>query len=106
MATENRIDRGDFVEVWEGEPTWDDPSVWSSYRVEFKPGTEPYIVETNERTLVERAAAALATNADFLDTPNASITQAQALVQIKALTRQVNGLVRLQLRALDSVDDA
>ena len=63
VSTERRVDRGDFVEVWEGEPTWDNPSVWSSYRVEHKPGTETYIVQTNERTIVERAVAALDTNA-------------------------------------------
>lgn len=41
-----------------------------------------------------KARNALAANQTFLDTPNGSITQADALVQLKALTRQVNALIR------------
>lgn len=107
MSTENRIDRGDYWEVLSGEPTWDNPAVWGSRSVEWKPGTEPHTVESNTRTLRERAADALTANKAFLDTPNASITQAAALVQIKALTRQVDGVIRLLvLERLDDITDA
>jgi len=57
----------------------------------------------NREVLLERAATALAANRAFLDTPNASITQAAALVQIKALTRQIDGVIRLLV--LDLLDD-
>ena len=62
------------------------------------------VVDVNRDTLHERAAAALTNNADFLAL--ASPTNAQAVAQIKALTRQVNGLIRLGLDRLDSIDDA
>jgi len=99
MATERRTDMGDFYEVLAGEPTWDNPAVWGSRGVEWKPGTP----EHNRRLLLGRAKDALAANKAFLDTANASITQAAALVQIKALTRQVDGVVRLLV--LDLLDD-
>lgn len=47
----------------------------------------------NADTLRDRAAQALATNAAFLAV--ASPTNAQTLAQVKALTRQVNGILRL-----------
>lgn len=56
----------------------------------------------NEVTLRERAANALQSNRDFLAI--ATPTNAQAVAQIKALTRQVNGLIRLAVGALDGTD--
>lgn len=65
------------------------------------------IEQYNTEVLLERAAAALVANKAFLDTPNGSITNADALAQIKALTRQVNGTIRLLvLDLLETVDDA
>jgi hypothetical protein len=54
----------------------------------------------NHATLVGRARDALAENATFLAI--GSPTNAQALAQIQALTRQVNAVIRLLARQLDS----
>lgn len=56
----------------------------------------------NRAAIVEQAVAALASNAAYLALP--SPTQAQAVAQVAALTRQVNGLARLLLQRLDSAD--
>lgn len=77
---------------------WDNGVLVEDYTVP-KP-----LTQYNAETLRERAATALTNNADFLAL--ASPTQAQAVAQIKALTRQVNGLIRLGLDRLDSIDDA
>lgn len=50
--------------------------------------------------LTQRANNALANNIDFLAQPR-PVTQAQALAQIDALTRQMNGFIRLFLRGAD-----
>lgn len=57
---------------------------------------------TNETTLTDKARSALTANATFLAI--ASPTNAQNATQIKALTRQVNALIRLVARALDTTD--
>lgn len=56
----------------------------------------------NAATIRDRAAQALSTNSDFLAL--ASPTNAQTLAQVKALTRQINGLIRLTLGRLDGTD--
>lgn len=56
---------------------------------------------TNRGTLTTRASAALTGNASFLAI--ATPTAAQVAAQVKALTRQVNALIRLQVGALDDV---
>lgn len=56
----------------------------------------------NAATIRDRATQALSTNADFLAL--ASPNNAQNAAQVKALTRQVNGLVRLVLGRLDGTD--
>lgn len=56
---------------------------------------------SNREELLSKAAAALAANSSFLDI--ASPTNAQAVTQIKALTRQVNALIRLQLNDLNDI---
>jgi hypothetical protein len=61
-------------------------------------------VEVNDQTLRDRAQTALANNQAFLAL--ATPTTAQAITQVKALTRQTNALIRLMLRALDNIDDA
>lgn len=55
---------------------------------------EPLPEEEQRADMQTKARNALAANQTFLDTPNGSITQADALVQLKALTRQVNALIR------------
>ena len=59
-------------------------------------------ITTNEADLIARAKTALTANAAFLalTTP----TTAQAVAQVKALTRQVNALIRLVGRDLLSTD--
>lgn len=58
--------------------------------------------QVNEETIRERAEAALADNLAYLGTQNPS--NAEAAAQIKALTRQVNGVIRLLLNRFDSSD--
>jgi hypothetical protein len=59
-------------------------------------------INTNDATLRQQASTALQANRDFLAI--AAPTQAQALAQIKALTRQNNGLIRHMLGLLDGTD--
>jgi hypothetical protein len=58
--------------------------------------------EGNRRTIEGQAAQALDGNRTFLAV--ASPTNAQNAAQVKALTRQVNGLIRLVLDRLDGTD--
>lgn len=60
------------------------------------------VAATNEQTLRNQAMQARATNDTFLGI--ASPTNAQIAAQVKALTRQNNGLIRLVLRRFDSTD--
>lgn len=57
---------------------------------------------TNEQTIKDRAATALQGNRDFLalQTP----TNAQVLAQVRALTRQATGLIRLALKRFEGTD--
>jgi aspartate-semialdehyde dehydrogenase len=58
--------------------------------------------EANRRVIETRGRQALEANATFLALPNP--TNAQNAAQVKALTRQVNGVIRLVLGALDGTD--
>lgn len=58
----------------------------------------------NEAALMSKARQALISNAEFL--ANTSVTNAQAVSQVKALTRQVNALIRLQVRDLSNISDS
>lgn len=62
----------------------------------------PPVADTNKRTLVDRAAAALASNAAFLAivTP----TNAQVVAQVRLLTRECTALIRLAVNQLDTTD--
>ncbi len=56
----------------------------------------------NEATIQQRATTALTANTTFLAVT--SPTNAQIAAQVKALTRQNNGLIRLVLRRFDGTD--
>jgi hypothetical protein len=56
----------------------------------------------NEETLRSQALTALQTNRDFIALP--SPTQAQTLAQVKALSRQSNGVIRMLLGQLDGTN--
>jgi hypothetical protein len=58
-------------------------------------------VEANRQDLLAKASAAINNNITFLNL--ASPTNAQTLTQVKALTRQVNALIKLAV--LDDVSD-
>jgi len=58
--------------------------------------------DSNRRTIEQQAAAALEDNRTYLAI--GSPTNAQNLAQIRALTRQINGLIRLQLQDLGGTD--
>lgn len=60
------------------------------------------LLAANEATIRDRATTALGTNTTFLGI--ASPTNAQIAAQVKALTRQNNGLIRLVLRRFDATD--
>lgn len=59
------------------------------------------VKETNKSTIQQQAEQALFDNRNFIaSTP----TQATAIAQTKALSRQVNGIIRLLLDKLDGTD--
>lgn len=58
--------------------------------------------EVRRRTIEAQAQTALANNAAYLAI--SSPTQAQAIAQVEALTRQVNKLIRLVLNRLDDTE--
>lgn len=66
-------------------------------------GAERYTwANPNEDAIRKAAATALETNRTFLAV--ASPTNAQTLAQVKALTRQNQGVIRLALNMLDGTD--
>jgi hypothetical protein len=77
---------------------WDNGVLVEDYTVP-KP-----VEQFNQETITERAEAALADNLAFLDIALQDLTQAQVAVQVRALTRQCNGLIRLVLQRFDSAD--
>jgi hypothetical protein len=80
--------------------TWDkDPAVFSLRSV-AKPGSPG----ANRDQLTSRAQAALASNVVYLAL--GAPTAAQNTAQIKALTRQVDALIRLVIGQLDTTSDA
>lgn len=56
----------------------------------------------NQRALWQAAQQALSTNRAFIS--NGSPSNAQVVAQVKALSRQMNALIRLQLNQLDGTD--
>lgn len=85
------------VQLVAGVPT----VVWTQ-----RPMTAPELANvtanTNRTTIQTQAATALANNRTYLAL--ASPTNAQTLAQVKALTRQNNGLIRLLLNQLDGTN--
>lgn len=79
-----------------------DPSKPNNNVVETFTVTTP-VTQDNAEALWAKAQTALSNNATFLAI--ASPSNAQIAAQVKALTRQVNALVRLQLAAFDSISD-
>jgi hypothetical protein len=74
-----------------------DPAIgFVGYRVEWKPGTVQY----NLAQTLLKARQALAANVTFLAIANP--TAAQVATQSKALTRQVDALIRIVVNELDS----
>jgi hypothetical protein len=59
--------------------------------------------QANQQAILDKATLAITTNATFLALANP--TTAQAITQVKALTRESNGLIRLLLGALTDVSD-
>lgn len=55
----------------------------------------------NQAALQQRAQAALTNNVTYLAIP--SPTNAQAVTQVSALTRQVDGIIRLLLNQFDTI---
>lgn len=58
--------------------------------------------EVNEDSIRDAALNALATNRTYIAITNP--TNAQNAAQLKALSRQMNGVIRLLLRRLDGTD--
>ena len=68
------------------------------------PDPEPDPEQVAADTLHDRARAALDTNAAWLGRSSAP-TNAQTLAHLDRLTKQVNALIRLEVRALDDSSD-
>lgn len=113
MSIRRYDDNGNLVALWD-----DSTRLYTEYN---KAGAEvvnrPFTAEenaiadalavqdtqnANKQALLQKAAAALTANASFLAL--ASPTTAQAVTQVKALTRQVNALIKLAVNDLANQD--
>ena len=88
-------DSGWVVDGDHAARTWT-PRPWTADELTARTGA------ANETTIRAKATTALGTNTTFLGIN--SPTNAQNAAQIKALTRQVNGLIRLTIRRLDGTE--
>lgn len=88
------VDYGDFTITTTVTPNG------RTQQVQWKPGT----TGANQQALQQRAQTALTNNQSFLAI--AAPTQAQAVAQVQALTRQVDGLIRFLLGAFDTIADS
>ena len=93
ITTEILADTPEYRDVHE----YDDVARTETLRREWKPGTAPY----NRDQLLGKAQQALTINATYLAL--ASPSTAQSAAQIKALTREVNALIRLLLDEFDDI---
>jgi hypothetical protein len=64
---------------------------------------DPAIADANGATIRDRADAALDGNATYLAI--ATPTNAQVVAQVRSITNQLNGLIRLQLGDLADISD-
>ena len=78
------------------------PTVVWVQRAKTQAELDAQAAQSNDATIRQQALTALADNRSFLAI--ASPTNAQTLAQVRALTRQANGLMRLALGKLDGVD--
>jgi hypothetical protein len=85
--SEKRIERRDTGQTGEGGPVFEERTIYA---------------QPNRQTLTEQARQAMAANRTFLAL--ASPSQAQSLAQIRALTRQVQALIRFTLADFDDVN--
>ena len=58
--------------------------------------------QDNEEALIAKASGAVSNNITFL--ADANVTQAEAVVQLQKLTKQVNALIKLQVRDFANTD--
>jgi hypothetical protein len=79
-----------------------DPSKPNANVVAQSQAPVPVEVE-NSRAILDKARAAIAVNAAYLALPNP--TTAQNLAQIRRLTRECNGLIRVLLSAFEDASD-
>lgn len=56
MSTSTQVDQGDYIETITGEPTWDNPTVWRSSSIDWKPGTTGAILAQAQTGLSDAAA--------------------------------------------------
>jgi hypothetical protein len=77
---------------------WDNGVLVEDYTVP-KP-----VEQFNAETITEQAVAALVDNTAFLDVALGDLTQAQVAIQVRALTRQNNQIIRLVLQRFDSTE--
>lgn len=100
-------------EAWEGAREWwhDQSSTyfWKDPKddtVKSRPytpsETADALARVNESTIAGRVQQAIQDNKDFLAIP--APTNAQVVAQVKALTRQANGVLRAVFKRLDASD--
>lgn len=93
------LDADDQAGLRAGSRRWDA----ATRTVTKTPGwLNPDVVEANSATIRQQAETALAANRTFLAL--GAPTNAQTLAQVRALTRQMNGLIRLTISHLDGTD--
>lgn len=98
MSTTRSTDMGEYTLVEVGEPTVTNPTVWYSQDVVWKAGT----AQGNAATIRQNALNALAANRTY--TALAAPSTAQNTAQIKALSQQMNSVIRLLLGQLDATN--